>query len=383
MPQRLYRYQINNMTEHLTLVKLADHLCHGEWTGNLVPKQEIRPGENSWWQSESAGVMTGTEGWAKYDVQTEGGSIGMAYFYWDNPWFGYTHPPCHAAVSKGKNVKAPCGDDDTPGSSVFTVDNKDLPQFSFHTARFVHTEDGSDITGIGDLDAFALAFVNPWAAPVYYDIKGYGVEAIHKDPWAFVEFRDDRPKYEFQKPGTSTKSMMADASPADWEGAWRVDDITLQISETFRQLRVVLDDRTGSPLSLDVTVPFDSTPKVNFSHKALTGANDGHELVRGISVGNQIGRMWGDPALHRALEVEHRTRRPSKKLAIETERLASLADRLSPKHGFAGLGSGAALMLFGIYEDGRRVDREIRYQHMSTEGVPLVDMPLKSKPDVR
>src|SRR5438045_3666579 len=81
MAARSTRITVRNQTgAHLRHV--SDSLDHGEWTDPLTPPQEIPPGATMWWQSESDGIATGTEGRATYDIVDGTG--------W-RPWF-QIHP---------------------------------------------------------------------------------------------------------------------------------------------------------------------------------------------------------------------------------------------------------------------------------------------------
>ncbi len=78
------RVTIRNQTG-VVLRHIDDSLDHGEWTDPLTPPAEIPAGATRWWQSESNGVATGTEGHARYTVA---GSNDILTFHWDNPFVG-------------------------------------------------------------------------------------------------------------------------------------------------------------------------------------------------------------------------------------------------------------------------------------------------------
>jgi hypothetical protein len=67
MATRSTRVTVRNQT-NVTLHHIDDSLEHGIWTDPLSPPAEIGPGRTMWWQSESDGVATGTEGHARYAV---------------------------------------------------------------------------------------------------------------------------------------------------------------------------------------------------------------------------------------------------------------------------------------------------------------------------
>jgi hypothetical protein len=103
MPQRTFRIFLSNNTDHC-LVRVNHHLDHGEWTsGEWTPPPTIPPRSERGWQSESAGIGTGTEGWVEYRPRVLpgpllGGGFGdpctqpemadLIRITWDNPFLG-------------------------------------------------------------------------------------------------------------------------------------------------------------------------------------------------------------------------------------------------------------------------------------------------------
>jgi hypothetical protein len=180
MPERTARIVINNRTGSLRLVKTFDHLCWGEWTpGGWRPPAAIEPGAIGGMQSESDGVLSGTEGYVKYDILSSGGRAGMIYIYWDNPWLGVTRPRFAVHAS---DVAPDCDFEAPKAGNVFEVD----PTVGFRLVptRYGHTQGGGDVTAPGDLfQAFALG-------PVLGIASLFGLKGIVKDPvWEF-ELRD-------------------------------------------------------------------------------------------------------------------------------------------------------------------------------------------------
>lgn len=71
----------------IALVRSNDGLSHGEWT--VEPPVRIEAGTSVSWESESAGVATGTEGEVFYNIETLLGQTGgQAHFHWDDPFVG-------------------------------------------------------------------------------------------------------------------------------------------------------------------------------------------------------------------------------------------------------------------------------------------------------
>ena len=79
MAARSTRITLHN--ESSTRLRLIDSsLDHGEWSDSLRPPDVIDPSSTVHWQSESAGIATGTEGRATYLIDAR----------WQ-PWF-QIHP---------------------------------------------------------------------------------------------------------------------------------------------------------------------------------------------------------------------------------------------------------------------------------------------------
>ena len=65
------------------LIKIDEGLDHGIWVS--TPPNSIDPTQTADWKSESAGFMTGTEGWVIYRPEGVGKDIRL---HWDNPFVG-------------------------------------------------------------------------------------------------------------------------------------------------------------------------------------------------------------------------------------------------------------------------------------------------------
>jgi hypothetical protein len=117
----------NNTPFKLTLIDpriATEDPCHGNWTdGGWRPPPEIAPKSHGAWQSESAGIGTGTEGWVKYQIENTDSDLKadptgktlcvqqLVYIHWDNPfiWDSGTKP-IDFTVSTS-DVTPPCNSD--------------------------------------------------------------------------------------------------------------------------------------------------------------------------------------------------------------------------------------------------------------------------------
>jgi hypothetical protein len=60
-------------------------LFFGVWRNAAEPPFTITTGETVWWEAESDGVLTGTEGTVRYGIGSSGAELTV---HWDNPFVG-------------------------------------------------------------------------------------------------------------------------------------------------------------------------------------------------------------------------------------------------------------------------------------------------------
>jgi hypothetical protein len=130
MPRRSVRVTLSNNTPFT--LKLIDPRiatedpCHGNWTDvSWRPPQQIAQKSHGAWQSESAGIGTGTEGWVKYQIENTDADLKadptgrtlclqeLVYIHWDNPFIwdplGHTKPIDFTVSTT--DVTPPCNSD--------------------------------------------------------------------------------------------------------------------------------------------------------------------------------------------------------------------------------------------------------------------------------
>lgn len=73
---------VNTLDKDLILI--GKGLDHGIWSDDMDPRQVIRAGQQGACGSESKGIMTGTEGWVKYNIAD---NVDFT-FRWNNPYAG-------------------------------------------------------------------------------------------------------------------------------------------------------------------------------------------------------------------------------------------------------------------------------------------------------
>jgi hypothetical protein len=134
MPARSVKLTLSNNTSFALTLVGASGPCHGSWTDPLQPPSVIQPRSHGTWESESSGILTGTEGWVKYVIENDDHDSNsgqpcmheLVYIHWDNPfvWDNSTNPLDFSVTTTDRTP--PCDADkgvlDHPGefTTVFT-----------------------------------------------------------------------------------------------------------------------------------------------------------------------------------------------------------------------------------------------------------------------
>ncbi|MNG55987.1 hypothetical protein D3C79_140590 [compost metagenome] len=91
MASRSVKVTLENDTAY-NLLLVNKSLSHGEWTDFRQPPEEILSGDTADWQSESAGILTGTEGKVTYRIDmneyAHSSNPPEAIITWDDPYSG-------------------------------------------------------------------------------------------------------------------------------------------------------------------------------------------------------------------------------------------------------------------------------------------------------
>lgn len=140
MPKRSVRVTLSNNTDY-SLILHSYGLCHGVWTEGWMPPKVIEKKKHGAWQSESAGVGTGTEGWIKYGIYDglgradDGKAHGnLVYVAWDNPFILSDKTPLDFGTRTSDNIEPPCGADwgNDPGQA--SLSNAAKPAYDLFPA---------------------------------------------------------------------------------------------------------------------------------------------------------------------------------------------------------------------------------------------------------
>jgi hypothetical protein len=380
MPARAFRITISNDSTYLVLNHAFDHLCHGDWTDGWQPPQQISAGGSGGFQSESAGVWTGTEGYVKYDVAGNDGSHGMVYAYWDNPYYGVTQ---FRFVASGGDVTPDC-DYDSNGGSTF---NSPANDFTLKPTGFRHTEGGGDITSPGDLGNW---IVGPASL--------FGLEGIVKDPELLLALRDQEPS--FQNLGPETLGSLDQATITDWVGDWRTDRVEIGITRSgSNELTISINDNLAQP---SFTLTAVTTVGPSSLHRTLQG-HKLSEMLGHENPGGKEGRLFQEAAYALAGQVVAVSSRPA--LASRYERLVddlsrgvhgvnvslgaaakmgrNVANLIADSTSTLWLSDGVVLSLYGVFQDGSRVSERLQYQRIHEGGVVFADHMLQRHYEIR
>lgn len=83
MASRSATVTFDNQTDH-AMTRTTIKLSGGTWTQDHYPPETIPANGSGTWQSESDGMMTGTEGYAQYHLE----GAGTVEVSWDVPFAG-------------------------------------------------------------------------------------------------------------------------------------------------------------------------------------------------------------------------------------------------------------------------------------------------------
>jgi hypothetical protein len=382
MPQRSFRVEIDNSSSWLDLAKTSDYLAHGEWTEGCEPPGLIAHNTSGALASESAGFMTGTEGYVKYAVNGPDGDHGQLYVYWDNPWYGVTH-----FRFEGAGGDVPPDTDGAPdGGSTFPTSPETLP-FRVVARGLRHSEGGGEITAPGDLVHY---LVGPASL--------IGLTGIVKDPVLELELGDAEPT--FRDLGPQVVKALTQAGPNDWIRDWRDGDVEIAISARLgNRVAIHVDDHGPNPLQLDTETSVGrdwfAERLQHDSVKSALGPLAGsisaeHDRILTTAV-RQIGatssQSSASATMHRLEhEVAHATASGTDTThfdpALENSTHA-IADLLASSTVRLVLDEGVVLELYGLYQDGARIDERLHYQHMDQHGALFNDRMLSPHYDIR
>jgi hypothetical protein len=350
-------------------------------------------------QSESDGFMTGTEGYAKYDVDGPGGGKrGLIYVYWNNPFYGVTHFRYQLADT---DVVPDCHVESQSGGSGF--DSSHL-SFTFEFGALGHTESGTDVTAPGDLlnliIGSATLGTNP--AVVFTSLAG-----IIKDPVLYLQVNDHDPSAPQPTPpqffgdlGHKSWRPMVDATPEQWMGHWGHGRVSLNITDTQAEpslFATVADWTVSPPLSLNESFTPGAEGLLIAAAPLINSAVQfhGHDVLlrpafakaaRTVLKRATETHMSAEIAASAFKEVvgSVATSIPTSVVHAKAEIIGkAIGNLLKDKGGVAYLSHHVALRLFGIFQSGTQTGSQILYQRLYPDGSPRSSVMLDPILDIR
>lgn len=224
----------------------AHSLCGGCWTpGGWTPPASIASGGRGGWQSQSCGIMTGTQGWVKYRLtrDSDGANRGLAYVYWTNPYLGVTRGKW-ALV--GQNTTADC-DDDAPGagSDFAATTNENARPSDLFLDQVAVRKNGEPVV----VDSLKDMLHVPAAPIVVFTAAGI-FERMEID----LRLRSTSTPTLLPPPSPRKKSIETRPKPTSFVGTWTGASLSVSLAMTsFKTFQIQVSDHTQPvPLELDL-----------------------------------------------------------------------------------------------------------------------------------
>jgi hypothetical protein len=163
MAKRSIRVTLSNNTPYPLNLLGSAVLCGGKWTeGGWNPPAQIQPKTHGAWQSQSDGILTGTEGWVKYLIEQSDKRcfVQLVYIHWNNPFvWDKNTTPFDFEVSN-TDITPPCGD---TGKAVWGVTSPGRNQIQdCQNELFPAGVVGSGPTGIDGIDIGWYTALSLW-----------------------------------------------------------------------------------------------------------------------------------------------------------------------------------------------------------------------------
>jgi hypothetical protein len=403
-PARVFRYTYTNNTNTLvvkdgiqvenkhTLQRVDHHCCSGVFTSNdWEPTLNVPPAGTGGLQGESKGVLTGTVGWAKYNIvrDSDNATRGMLFLSWDNPYFGATQFSFGLVGPRGIPLCDQEGADDTS-----SYGDANSPPSDVDVVCTLIRKNGAPT----DIDDWGEVYRVP-LAPVWI----FGAGQIWERMEIELSFFSKSEGAPMTLPGVGQKSRTLDASPSPQalSGTWVGGQTTVTISYVgYRLFKVDISDLTpGRQLVDSTTCSLGAAGVVSMFEQTtstlrsmITAGDVAHSPVE---MGKAAVALAGVTAALRASADDtsgvswlglSRTRKMSAAQISEIARSYHVADspilRQIAIAGAANLnhsdytlypGHGIALQLYYELENGRPHGYSLHYQRLTEVGSVLAD----------
>jgi hypothetical protein len=223
---------LSNQTD-MPFFFVSDHHDHGQFTDPWFPPAVIQPGEIGQWRTESDGIMTGTEGNARYSTGViDGGGNAHTEFiesYWDNPYVG-TNEASMSVVADFTNKPST-----TLKAAWFIQANGAEPP---NWAKMM----GGDVEAWVDGILFPPYIIANWNTASFNDANAFYAVKVGSTPQFLGEFAG---------PSTGTKSQKLNtkANPAEWAGRWNSPDVSVTLVQRGgKSMTAYITDRSANPV---------------------------------------------------------------------------------------------------------------------------------------
>ncbi|HYX23141.1 MAG TPA: hypothetical protein VFC23_03240 [Thermoanaerobaculia bacterium] len=344
-------------------------------------------------QSESGGVLTGTEGYAKYEVDgSRGEKKGLIYVYWRNPYYGVTHfryQPVDLDIYPDCDFKAPAG-----GS----VNDPGALSFSFEFGGLGSTSSGTDVIAPGDL---LNLFFGPANIP---GVAFLGLSGIIRDAVLYLHVNDHAlsapqptPPPVFGDLGPKSLRPMIDAAPEQWVGHWGSPQVSLNITATGEEPPLFVtsaDWTTAPPLSLSENFTPGAEGLLVAAAPLIHSAVQFHgydDLLRPAfaKAARTVLKRATETPMSPVIAASAFKERvgyvaasiPASVVRAKAEILGkSIGNLFKDKGGVAYLSNNVALRLFSTFP---QTGHQILYQRLHADGRPLSSVMLDPVLDIR
>jgi hypothetical protein len=312
MASRLFHCEIMNSGDG-PLICISGILDHGDWSDDSRPWESakvIGPGEIKAFQSESSGIMTGTEGHATFTTTTFGAGEGAVHtdflkIYWDLPYLKLD--PADVDPNKVVTIETHRFDPDMARDS-FEWDGRDQRPAAISPSVFVSStpvDFGEQLQNFPELFVGGLAapFLAPFGVGVnvpdhiYCYLNVAGSVAVEEAPHTVPGFSHD-------KAIPPNALPLRDSSLDQWLGRWESDHVIALIGPAGDGLDVTVQEkRQTGPYTIQATGVQIERPRLHpyamkekdFGAAGSQGTPAGSKLSTRVGTAGKFGLHHDDP----------------------------------------------------------------------------------------
>lgn len=354
MAARSVRCLLSNQTSYPLNLE-SEGLDHGIYTDPWKPPQTIPPGTIGEWRSESSGIMTGTEGHARYRVSIPTPSEYVQEFIditWNNPYIG--------------------GND---CSLKITQDFSGEPSEKLHGSWLIET--GGPPPNLKKLCDFEPeAWIGAFLFLPYLAANASSVN----EPRALFGVSDHGipgfdPGFGVAPSVPQHRERNTESSPTAWQGQWSEQSVSVRISaEGSSGVRVDLSDGGAQP-PLQINASATLGEVNDLAREMLKRPTAGTAAAGTIDQGSMElrGLGGGRSGADQSNSVEQDLDRSHATLEIVTDSIAKSTIFLP---------HDVTLTLYDVLEGDRPVGKVIDYRRYASDGQVIREASLTFRPEV-